>query len=68
MRSLKIPDIPISEGVYYDLEADNFYSDDSRTGMGMAFFLVWRWRSDEFPTKPNTNIGKECNVNPVTKT
>jgi hypothetical protein len=42
-------DRPIPNGVYWNAESANFYSRDSRAGMGMAFYLTWKPRSSEFP-------------------
>lgn len=40
--------LPIPNGVYYNVEADNFYH-MSWGGMGSEFYMVWRERREEFP-------------------
>lgn len=40
---------PIPEGVYYNLESQNFHNIQLNTGMGNMFYNKWVGRRDEFP-------------------
>jgi hypothetical protein len=47
-------DEAIPEGVTYSVEADNFYLDVTRTGMGNEFYSKWQSRRAEFPQRELT--------------
>jgi len=45
---------PIPSGVSYREDADNFYLDNTRAGMGLDFYRKWKSRIAEFPKRePN---------------
>lgn len=41
--------VAIPTGVYWNVEAGNFYNSETRRGMGLSFFGAWQHRSAEFP-------------------
>ena len=43
-------DREIPAGVYWNAESANFYTEFDRRGCGMAFYLMWKDRSGEFPS------------------
>jgi hypothetical protein len=51
---------PVPDGVYYDADADYFYSELNGTGMGMAFWEAWRKRKDDFPARPMTAMERQA--------
>lgn len=40
----------VPNGVYWNADSQNFYSEETRQGLGTAFYLTWRDRSSEFPS------------------
>lgn len=46
-----IQKVGIPNGVYWNAHSQNFYSEETRQGLGTAFYLTWRDKSSEFPSR-----------------
>lgn len=43
--------VPIPPGVYYGIDGQNFYDEETHKGMGTEFYATWRSRLMEFPKR-----------------
>jgi hypothetical protein len=50
--------LDIPKGVYWSQEALNFYSEESRLGMGVDFFDKWQHLRRFFPTRSESMEGE----------
>lgn len=48
-KLMKAHDLPIPSGVYWSPSGGNFYSYDTKRGMGDEFYAAWNGRRHEFP-------------------